>query len=58
MLDLQSVLLNQILSYGVSRSNIFIDSQCTKCTYKKFFSYRREKENSGRMLVLFGEFTT
>ena len=53
MLDLQSVLLNQILSYGVFISNVLIDSECTKCSYKKFFSYRREKEKSGRMLSIF-----
>ena len=53
MLDLQSVLLNQILSYGVFVSNVLIDKECTKCSYKKFFSYRREKEKSGRMLSIF-----
>ena len=53
MLDLQSVLLNQILSYGVFTSNVLIDKECTKCSYKKFFSYRREKGNSGRMLSIF-----
>ena len=53
MLDLQSVLLNQILSYGFFTSNVLIDLDCTKCSYKKFFSYRREKEKSGRMLSIF-----
>ena len=53
MLDLQSILLNQILSYGFFISNVLIDSECTKCSYKKFFSYRREKEKSGRMLSIF-----
>ena len=53
MLDLQSVLLNQIVSYGFFIRNILIDSECTKCSYKKFFSYRREKEKSGRMLSIF-----
>ena len=53
MLDLQSVLQNQILSYGFFIRNVLIDSECTKCSYKKFFSYRREKEKSGRMLSIF-----
>ena len=53
MLDLQNVLLNQILSYGVFINNVLIDSECTKCSYNKFFSYRREKEKSGRMLSIF-----
>ena len=53
MLDLQSILLNQILSYGFFIRNVLIDSECTKCSYKKFFSYRREKEKSGRMLSIF-----
>ncbi len=53
MLDLQSVLLNQIVSYGFFIRNVLIDSECTKCSYKKFFSYRREKEKSGRMLSIF-----
>ena len=53
MLDLQSVLLNQILSFGVSASSVLIDSDCTKCSYEKFFSFRREKEKSGRMLSIF-----
>ena len=57
MLDLQSVLLNQILSYGFFISNVLIDSECTKCSYKKFFSYRREKEKSGRMLSIFNLMT-
>ena len=53
MLDLQGILLNQILSYGVFSSNVLIDSECTKCSYKKFFSFRREREKSGRMLSIF-----
>tara|TARA_Y100001935_G_scaffold104498_2_gene86727 strand:+ start:2998 stop:3681 length:684 start_codon:yes stop_codon:yes gene_type:complete len=53
MLDLQSILLNQILSYGFFIRNVLIDPECTKCSYKKFFSYRREKEKSGRMLSIF-----
>ena len=53
MLDLQSALLNQILSYGFFIRNVLIDSECTKCSYKKFFSYRREKEKTGRMLSIF-----
>ena len=53
MLDLQSVLLNQILSYGFFMRNVLIDSECTKCSHKKFFSHRREKEKSGRMLSIF-----
>ena len=53
MLDLQSVLLNQILSFGVFDSSVLIDSECTKCSYKKFFSFRREKDKSGRMLSIF-----
>ena len=50
MLDLQSVLLNQTyLMVYKERFKI----ECTKCNYKKFFSYRRDKERSGRMLSIF-----
>ena len=53
MLDLQSALLKQILYYGFVKRNVLIDSECTKCSYKKFFSFRRDKEKTGRMLSIF-----
>jgi len=49
-LDLQSFVKNQFISRGVIESNIFVDSTCTHCENKKYYSYRRDKNHSGRMM--------
>jgi len=49
-LDLQSFIIGQFISRGIIESNIFIDYSCTHCENQKYFSYRRDKNHSGRML--------
>ena len=49
-LDLQSFVKNQFINQGVIESNIFVDSSCTHCEKQKYYSYRRDKNHSGRML--------
>ncbi|MCB9756803.1 MAG: peptidoglycan editing factor PgeF [Candidatus Omnitrophica bacterium] len=50
-LDLPLVNKNQLLSLGVQPANIFDNASCTVCG-KGFFSYRRDKEQSGRHLSM------
>ncbi len=49
--DLPRANQNQLLEAGLSRENILDDLGCTCCN-KKYFSYRREGEQAGRMLSL------
>ncbi len=48
-LDLPLVNKNQLMSLGVKPENIFDCHVCTCCD-KRFFSYRRQGEKSGRMI--------
>lgn len=50
-LNLPLVNKNQLLGLGVKSANIFASSLCTVCG-KGFFSYRRDKEKSGRHLSM------
>ena len=49
-LDLQKAIQSQIIVSGVSIENIQIDGHCTICS-NDFYSYRREKERAGRMIL-------
>ena len=53
MLDLSVVVYDQLTDSGIPEDNILLDNNCTHCN-KKFFSYRREGEASGRMVALAG----
>lgn len=46
--------LKQLMSCGVKRDRIFVTGKCTFCDEKLFHSYRREKENAGRMIGFMG----
>ncbi|HKJ32446.1 MAG TPA: peptidoglycan editing factor PgeF [Balneolales bacterium] len=50
--DLKGYLKDQLMQLNVKQSNIEVDSGCTISDEKKFYSYRREKNKSGRMLAL------
>lgn len=50
--DLTRLNYEQLLSAGVRKKNIFISRYCTACRNDLFFSYRKEKENAGRMMGL------
>lgn len=53
-LDLQSFIKNQLINQGVVGKNIYIDSSCTHCDTQKYYSYRRNKDKSGRMMGIIG----
>ncbi|MDP1852954.1 MAG: peptidoglycan editing factor PgeF [Candidatus Omnitrophota bacterium] len=49
-LDLALVNQNQLLGLGVKKSQIEDSAICTVCSNVRYFSYRKEKEESGRMM--------
>lgn len=49
-LDLWSCLYDQLLETGCVSENIHISELCTACNPEWFFSYRRDKGKTGRML--------
>ncbi|MEW6170931.1 MAG: peptidoglycan editing factor PgeF [Candidatus Omnitrophota bacterium] len=49
-LDLVKVNKNQLLNSGVKKDKIFDSQVCTSCDNDRFFSYRKEKENAGRIM--------
>jgi copper oxidase (laccase) domain-containing protein len=51
-IDLWRLNLRQLVSSGVPESNIALSSLCTACNSDMFFSYRRDRKNSGRMAAL------
>ena len=53
-LDLICVNLKQLVSCGVIEDKIFATKSCTCCDKKLFHSYRRERENAGRMIAFLG----
>ncbi|GAB5408751.1 MAG: peptidoglycan editing factor PgeF [Balneolaceae bacterium] len=48
--DLKGLIKDQLVNSGVKLSNIDIDERCTIDHEALFYSYRREKEKSGRMV--------
>jgi hypothetical protein len=53
-LDLGKVLVKQFIESGVKRRNISISKECTFCNQDKYYSYRREKDKSKRMIGFIG----
>lgn len=53
-LDLICANRKQILSCGVEEERIFAIDGCTCCDNELFQSYRRERENAGRMIAFLG----
>jgi len=49
-LDLPGVNFRQLLKVGLKQKNIFDPLLCTFCQADDFFSFRREKDSSGRIL--------
>lgn len=47
--DLKGLIQDQLISSGILKKNIKIDERCTIDHADLFYSYRREKEKSGRM---------
>jgi YfiH family protein len=48
--DLALVNSRQLLDAGVYSGNIFDCQFCTSCCHEDFFSYRKERDSSGRMI--------
>jgi YfiH family protein len=53
-LDLADLNLKQLADGGVKRNKIIASNSCTCCEEELFYSYRREKENAGRMIGFMG----
>ncbi len=49
-IDLAGINREQLIAAGVGPSQIDTIGGCTFCESQQFFSYRREKENAGRMI--------
>lgn len=47
--DLKGLIQDQIINTGILQKNIIVDERCTIDHESLFYSYRREKEGSGRM---------
>ncbi len=52
-LDLRKANYGQLIKGGVEKKNIFINEICTADHPELFFSYRRDKGNTGRMAAIF-----
>ena len=53
-LDLIGINRKQLLDCGVKDKRMFTTNCCTCCDDKLFYSYRREKENTSRMVGFLG----
>jgi copper oxidase (laccase) domain-containing protein len=49
-LDLFELNAQQARRAGVPKNQIFASGICTHCRKDSFFSYRRDKQNAGRMI--------
>jgi YfiH family protein len=52
--DLEQMIYDKMIKCGFKSDNIFKSGICTKCDSANFYSYRRDKERSGRMFGLIG----
>jgi YfiH family protein len=52
-LDLRKANYEQLIKGGVEKKNIFVNQICTADHPEIFFSYRRDKGNTGRMAAIF-----
>ena len=53
-LDLRAANRWQLLNAGVPASQITVSELCTRCNAELFFSYRREREKTGRLMAVIG----
>ena len=51
-LDLSAVVRSQLVSAGVPPESIVVEGACTLCGGERYASYRRDRENAGRMIAL------
>jgi YfiH family protein len=53
-LDLSAYLVQQLRSFTIPKQQIYSSNDCTKCNQKRYYSFRRDGEKSGRMLGIIG----
>ena len=53
-LDLRQVIVDKLRRQGVSEERLEWSNECTMCSAEKFYSYRRQGKNSGRMMAIIG----
>jgi polyphenol oxidase len=53
-IDLVETNRRQLIEAGIPESRIYAANLCTKCGIEDFHSYRRDKEQAGRMLSFIG----
>ncbi len=53
-LDVQGTIVEQLLASGIERENIEVDKTCTHCATDRYYSYRRDGKQSGRMMGVIG----
>ena len=49
-IDLAEQNRNQLIAAGVPKGNIEISGGCTRCDTRLFHSFRRDKDQAGRMI--------
>ena len=54
LLDLRKANRAQLIAAGVRAENIFVSDLCTACRTDLLFSYRKEGQQSGRMMAVVG----
>jgi len=42
LIDLKSIVIDDMLSLGIIKDNITFSGYCTKCSEKGFYSYRKD----------------
>jgi len=52
--DLQSLIEDRLINIGIIKEHVDLIPLCTKCENNLFFSYRRDKAQSGRMMGIIG----
>nr|WP_318538719.1 peptidoglycan editing factor PgeF [Geobacillus thermoleovorans] len=53
-LDLKEANRLQLIAAGVPNSHIYVSERCTSCEEALFFSHRRDRGTTGRMLAFIG----
>jgi purine-nucleoside/S-methyl-5'-thioadenosine phosphorylase / adenosine deaminase len=57
-LDLTAAVRRQLEEAGIPPGNVSAQGSCTMCGGERFASYRRDRENAGRMIALVARFAT
>ncbi len=54
-LNLRYFVKDRFLKLGVKENNVFVCQECTFCSDQPYKSYRRDKEDAGRMIAFIGK---